>query len=292
MSRFRYVSPPTLQDALQTLNATNHLVMPLAGGTRILVALHQETIQPELLVDLRHLNELKQIEYTTHSVKIGALVTLAQIEQHPLIQQHVPLLAEMAKSFAHPHVRAAATLGGNIATATTMITDAIVPLLTLDASLVLHNSRHDTDMQQRSLSIADYIQQKPDPGEIITQITIPVLPLPSYSYYYKVGNRKAAAPTIASIATYITIQHQKIIKARIVLGGLTALPFCAQRTETVLLGEMLPLRESTIIHCLKMLEGELPEPLQDSQASSSYRAMLGNSLVKKALKQMRPVDEK
>jgi CO/xanthine dehydrogenase FAD-binding subunit len=219
-------------------------------------------------------------------------VTLAQLKVDKVVQQHVPLLAEMAKSFANPIIRAVATVGGNIAASSAMVTDTIAPLLALDATLVLHTNQPGTTIQQRTLSVADYIRQTPVPCELITQVTIPVSPHSHISYYYKIGNRKAGAPAIASIAAWITMQGPRISTARIVLGAVTPVPFRAQRTEAVLLEETLPLREATISRCLATLEEELPEPLQDSQASSSYRAMAASALVKKALKQMSSVDRK
>ncbi|HTK11916.1 MAG TPA: FAD binding domain-containing protein [Ktedonobacteraceae bacterium] len=289
-AHFTYVIPSTLQQALQALTATTHQALPLAGGTQALIALRQETVPPATLVDLRNLEELKRIQYASQAVTIGALVTLAQLKVDKVVQQHVPLLAEMAKSFANPLIRAVATVGGNIAASSAMVTDMIAPLLALDATLVLYTNQ--PTIQQRTLSVADYIRQTPVPCELITQVTLPVSPHSPVSYYYKIGNRKAGAPAIASIAAWITMQGPRISTARIVLGAVTPIPFRAQRTEAVLLGETLPLHEATINRCVATLEEELPEPLQDSQASSSYRALAASALVKKTLTQISSVDRK
>ena len=102
MFQTAYATPSSLNETLALLDDTNHLSMPLAAGT-------------QLLVDLRHVDMLKHVRLRTHSLEIGAMVTMAQVERKELILQHAPLLAEIAKHFGNPLIRAAATLGGNVA---------------------------------------------------------------------------------------------------------------------------------------------------------------------------------
>lgn len=115
MFQTAYATPSSLNETLALLDDTNHLSMPLAAGTQLLVDLRNATSKPALLVDLRHVDMLKHVRLRTHSLEIGAMVTMAQVERKELILQHAPLLAEIAKHFGNPLIRAAATLGGNVA---------------------------------------------------------------------------------------------------------------------------------------------------------------------------------
>ena len=105
------------------------------------------------------------------------------------------------------------------------------------------------------------------------------------------GNRKANAIPIASIATVITIQSQRIQEARIALGAITPAPLRATHAEAVLLNESLPLRDQTIEHCLAVLATELQDPLGDMVASAGYRVLMGKALLRKALYHLRPVEQ-
>lgn len=258
--------------------------MPLAGGTQLLVDLHNATSRPALLVDLRHLDMLKHVRFRVHSLEIGAMVTLAQVEREELILRHAPLLAEMAKHFGNPLIRAAATLGGNVAASHTQVTDAAVPLLVLGAKLLLQSSK-GTNCQQRALSIDEYARRGPLARGLISQIIVPVTPTNTYTFYCKLGNRKAGAVPIVSVAVAITSRHQRIIDGRIGVGAIALTSLRATRAETSLLGEALPLRETVIDRCVESLAEELPEPLHDIWASASYRVMMAKALVKKALRQ-------
>src|SRR5207247_2962320 len=112
MVEFEYVTPSSLEAALQALGDASHPAMALAGGTRLLIDVRAGVVQPAILVDLRHLYTLEYIRFNDHFVAIGARTTLAQIEMNPLIQRYVHLLAQMTSSFVHALIRTSAALVG------------------------------------------------------------------------------------------------------------------------------------------------------------------------------------
>src|SRR5882724_13564374 len=72
---------------------------------------------PELLVDITGIPGLSKIEASSKGLRIGALVTHAQIEKSPDVKRHAPLLAQAAPHIAHPAIRNRGTLGGSLALA-------------------------------------------------------------------------------------------------------------------------------------------------------------------------------
>src|SRR5258708_566620 len=72
---------------------------------------------PELLVDINGLRELQGVSLQGKALRIGALVTHAQIEKSPEVRKHAPLLAQAAPHIAHPAIRNRGTLGGSLALA-------------------------------------------------------------------------------------------------------------------------------------------------------------------------------
>lgn len=289
MVEYEYIVPSSLEVALHVLGDASHPSMALAGGTQLLVDVRAGIVQPAMLVDLRRLDTLQSIRIHDHRLEIGARATLAQVELNPLIQKHVPLLTEMARSFGSPLIRASATLGGNIASLTP-VADAVVPLLALDATLLLQSVGDSRRRQQLSSFITEHRKERANTHELITQVTVPVLPGNALWFYSKLGNRKAGATPVASVATVITTQGQRIQEARIALGAITSAPLRAAHAEAVLLHEPLPLRDQTIEHCLAVLATELQDPLDDIVASAGYRVMMGKALVRKALDHLRSVE--
>jgi 4-hydroxybenzoyl-CoA reductase subunit beta len=86
----------------------------LAGGTDLLPSMRQKLFEPEHVLDLRQISELKAIRETGQGIEIGALTTLHEIEHSPILTRNHPVLTEAAKMVASPLIRNMGTIGGNI----------------------------------------------------------------------------------------------------------------------------------------------------------------------------------
>jgi CO/xanthine dehydrogenase FAD-binding subunit len=281
MSKFEYVVPQSLEGALQALAQASGAAVALAGGTTLLVSMRAGIAQPALVVDLRYLDDLKQVYHDGDTIQIGALTTLTMLEHSHVIRQEVPVLAEMAKRFGNPLVRSAATVGGNLALVSPRA-DTVVPLLALDAKLQLQAS----DGTQRDIALAAFCidsgKSMLDSDELITRISIPTLTNSTRWYYYKLGRRKAGSGVIVSASIIVDLQGNRVQKARIALGTVAPRPFRAFQAEQVLMHEAL--NEKIIAKCVEVLETEIA-PLDDIFASAAYRSSMAKALVARALKQ-------
>jgi xanthine dehydrogenase YagS FAD-binding subunit len=86
-----------------------------AGGVDLLDLMKEGLLTPRRVVNLHPIAELARIEEDPDgSVRIGAMVTLAQLAEHPLIRTRYRALAEAAGNSASPQIRQMATIGGNL----------------------------------------------------------------------------------------------------------------------------------------------------------------------------------
>ncbi len=87
----------------------------IAGGTDLIPSMRQRLFEPQYLLDIRHITELKHIQLQDDGgVAIGASTTLTAIERSGWLRAHYPLLSEAAATVASPVIRNMATIGGNI----------------------------------------------------------------------------------------------------------------------------------------------------------------------------------
>lgn len=112
---FAYAKPATLPAAFELLENPDAKV--LAGGQSLIPSLNMRLSAPELLVDITGLRELAGISTQGNSIRIGALVTHAQLEKSNEIRKHVPLLAQAVPHVAHVAIRNRGTIGGSMALA-------------------------------------------------------------------------------------------------------------------------------------------------------------------------------
>jgi carbon-monoxide dehydrogenase medium subunit len=116
MQAFDYRRPRTLNEALALLEADPEAV-PLAGGMTLIPTLKQRLAAPSMLVDLAGVPELKSIGEEDGAIRLGAMVTHAEVAASPVVRKAIPTLAELAEGIGDPHVRNRGAVGGSIANA-------------------------------------------------------------------------------------------------------------------------------------------------------------------------------
>jgi xanthine dehydrogenase YagS FAD-binding subunit len=121
MKAFEWMSPNTIAEAVSALKSApapedaDDAARPIAGGQDLLTTMKDYITRPSRVVNLKGIHGLDKIAADGKGgLRIGALVTLTQIEEHPLVRRNFPGLAEAAHSIATPQIRNLGTVGGNL----------------------------------------------------------------------------------------------------------------------------------------------------------------------------------
>ena len=115
MRAFEYTSPKQKQQAVGLLGQQWNDAEVLAGGSDLLGLMKDDIVHPKRLVNVKDLQDLRGINYAPQNgLRIGALMTLIEISEHPQVLQHYPMLAHAAGDAASPQIRNVATVGGNM----------------------------------------------------------------------------------------------------------------------------------------------------------------------------------
>jgi 4-hydroxybenzoyl-CoA reductase subunit beta len=104
-----------VEEAIGLLGQQAQTIRVLAGGTDLIPSMRQKLFEPQSVVDVRRLPQLKGIHTRAgEGVEIGALTTLREIEQSAFLRKNYPVLTEAAATVASPVLRNMGTIGGNI----------------------------------------------------------------------------------------------------------------------------------------------------------------------------------
>jgi xanthine dehydrogenase YagS FAD-binding subunit len=121
MKAFEWMSPNTVAEAVSALKSApsptdpDEVARPIAGGQDLLTTMKDYLTRPTRVVNLKGIRGLDAIaEDGKGGLRLGALVTLAQLEEHPVVRRNFPGLAEAAHSIATPQIRNLGTVGGNL----------------------------------------------------------------------------------------------------------------------------------------------------------------------------------
>ncbi|MDA2933174.1 xanthine dehydrogenase family protein subunit M [Acidobacteria bacterium AH-259-D05] len=117
MKRFTNVNPKNLQEAVSVLKESRQggeAASIAGGGSDLLGMIKEDLVAPDVVVNLKSLENLERIEAQSDGVRIGGLVTMEELSRHPLIRSQYTVLAEAAGSVATPQIRNVGTLAGNL----------------------------------------------------------------------------------------------------------------------------------------------------------------------------------
>lgn len=115
MSGFELHQPSRVEDAVALLDRHGKDGWAMAGGNDSLSWFKDRVKRPAAVVDLSGIAELKGIRETADGLEIGALTSLSEIEQHPVVKKKFGVLAKATGKVASPQIRNSGTVGGNVA---------------------------------------------------------------------------------------------------------------------------------------------------------------------------------
>jgi carbon-monoxide dehydrogenase medium subunit len=169
---FAYHRPRTLAEALTLWSDAGGEAVWLAGGQSLIPAMAMRLNQPEALIDLGRIAELRGISVADGVVRIGAMTAYADMLANRALCDALPLLARALTHVAHPAIRNRGTIGGSLALSDPAAEMPAV-MLALDARIVVMG-----EGGERGIAAGDFLTGMYEtalaPGEIITRIDIPV----------------------------------------------------------------------------------------------------------------------
>jgi xanthine dehydrogenase YagS FAD-binding subunit len=114
MPPFQLLQPSSLVDARKLLEQQGHDGWILAGGLDSFDWLKDRLKKPKAVIDLSGVQELKGVRRTADGIEIGAMTTLTDVVNDPLVKDRYQVLARAAEAVASPQIRNQATIGGNV----------------------------------------------------------------------------------------------------------------------------------------------------------------------------------
>ena len=282
MKAFDYFSPKNMDEAFDLLIKYGNDAKLMAGGTDLIPQMKNEEINPKVVIDLKRIPDLNHITSNGKQVKIGACVTIREIEISSLIQQSLKTVAEAASQIGSVQVRNKGTIGGNLCHASPSA-DLAPALIAFDGNVKIVGRKGE-----RKEKIEDFLLGPGmtilQPDEIVTEIQIPAPSANTGGVYLKFSPREAMDLAMVGVATLVTLDSSNYIctKARIVLGAVAPMPIRIKNAEKILEGKKIG-RE--LIREVSIIAVEEAKPISDIRGSDWYRKEIIKVLVEQGIHQ-------
>jgi len=276
----KYYRPQTLQEACELGRTFGEEGRYLAGGTELLVDFKRKRDQAEYLISLQDVPDLKNVIFEDSLLRIGAMATLTDIADSPLVAKVFPVLREAILTMGSLQIRNQATIGGNFCRAVPcadtppicIAGDARLRLVGIESDRVLPAATFFTGPRQT-------VRQS---GEILTEIQIPTQPAHSGANYQRFSLRRGSALAVASVAALVILDGEKIAEARVILGSVAPVPLPATQCVQIVTGQKPT--DDLFARAGKAAASEA-QPITDIRGSKEYRRDLVKVLTARALKE-------
>ena len=280
-AEFEYQRASSVEEAISLLAAGKGDAQLLAGGHSLIPAMKLRLNAPEKLIDISRIEALRYIKHEGNTLLIGAGTTHYDIEASSLVQQKLPLLSQAAGLIGDPAVRNAGTIGGSIAHADPAA-DWPACILATEATIVLKGANGEREVEATDFFQGLYMTSL-NPGEIITEIRIPMKPIGTgrLATTYKKFMQPASRFAIVGCAVVLRMDRGNTCTlARVGITGVGDVAYRATAVEEALSNQNLT-DELVAEAAAKAAEGV--EAMGDHFASADYRKHLASVYVKRAV---------
>ncbi|MBW6462564.1 MAG: xanthine dehydrogenase family protein subunit M [Bacillota bacterium] len=272
MLSYEYIKTGDLQEAFKLLESREH-VYPLAGGTDLIVGMRGGKFVPELILDLKDIEEFKVLTEDNKGITIGALVTLNEICQFKPVVDNIPILAEGCHSVGSYMIRNRATIAGNICNASPAA-DTSAPLYCLDAVVNIIGSGGS-----RTVPVDEFFngpgQNALNKGELVQSVTV-LKPYPEGKGVYFKASRTGSVD-LATVGVAVQSWGDRV---KVAVGAVAPTPVRALSVENA----VNEYGEKDWSKAAALVNNDI-SPITDLRGSREYRYHIVEVLVRRGLEQ-------
>ena len=275
----RYEAPETLDRAVQLLAAEGGIARVLAGGTDLLVQIKTEMIEPDLVIDIKKIGELRGITEEAGGFRIGAAVTGAELKEHPKLSKVWPGLVEAANLIGSTQIQGRATMGGNLCNGSPAA-DSVPALIAAGAkaTIVGPKGRRDIPVEDVMLAPRKLSLTK---GEMVASFLLPPRGTHAADAYLRFIPRTEMDIAVVACGVSLALDAKGVCTAaRVALGAVAATPLLVADAAKALIGTSL---DTAARDKAAAAASAACRPIDDKRGTKDFRISVAGVLTRRAV---------
>jgi aerobic carbon-monoxide dehydrogenase medium subunit len=276
-SRFEYVVPESVAEAVAVLTQHGDEAKVLAGGQSLIPLMKLRFAAPRVLVDVNRIKELQGLREENGGLRIGALVRHKECERSPLLKGRYGVLGSAAPLISDPIVRNLGTVCGSLAHADPQ-GDWGSALMAAGARVVARSESGSREIPVSELFLGPFTTSL-EPTELVTEVRVPD-PGPGAGGSYQKLERKVGDFATVAVGVQLEVDGGRIRRAGIGLTAVGPMNLRAERAEASLAGAE-PTTEAFAEAA--RLAAEEAQPLADHRGDEAYKRAVVRVFVQRAL---------
>jgi carbon-monoxide dehydrogenase medium subunit len=274
----RYEAPESLDAAVALLADAGGKARVLAGGTDLLVQMKGDVIAPDLVVDIKKIDEVRSIVTENGGFRIGAAVTGAELGEHAGVKAAWPGVVEAVELIGSTQVQGRATPGGNLCNGSPAA-DSVPAMIAAGATvdIVGPNGRRTVPVEDvptgpGTTSLAT--------GEIVVSFFLPAKPARSGDAYLRMIPRTEMDIAVVGAGVCLTLDEGGVCTAaRVALGAVAPTALLVPEAAEALIGTTV---DEAALEKLAAAASAACRPIDDKRGTKEYRIKVAGVMARRA----------
>jgi CO/xanthine dehydrogenase FAD-binding subunit len=273
-----YEAPETLDAAVGLLAGESGQVKVLAGGTDVLVQIHADMIEPDVIVDIKKIAEMREVTNEDGAWRFGAAVTGKELMDHPGFNAAWPGIMDGVRLLGSVQVRGRATVGGNVCNASPAA-DSVPPMITAKAVATVVGPNGTREVPVEHIGIAPG-KTSLEAGEFVVSFQLPKRPARSGDAYLRFTPRTEMDIAVVGCAVNLALDDAGICTDAIVsLGAVAARALIVDAAAKALIGTTV---DDAAMEVLAAAASAAATPIDDKRGTVEFRTEVAGVLAQRA----------
>jgi carbon-monoxide dehydrogenase medium subunit len=278
MQAMRYEAPKTLEAAVSLLAGASGQARVLAGGTDLLIQMRGGRVEPELLVDIKHIPEMTSITVEGGVYRFGAAVPCMVLVEDKAFGKAWPGVSDGANLIGSIQVRGRATIGGNVCNASPAA-DTVPALIAAgaSASIVGPKGRREVPVEQIATGPGKTSLAK---GEIVASFVLPKRPPRSGDAYLRFIPRTEMDIAVVGAGINLTLDTAGVCThARVSIGAVAERALLVPEAAAALIGTKV---DADALKRMAAAVSAACRPIDDKRGTKEYRIKVSGVMARRA----------
>ena len=273
----RFETPASAQEAAVLLASAGGRGKVLAGGTDLLVQMRSGRLDPELIVDVKGVDEMVSIRQEAGGWRVGASVACMDLVRHAEFGKVFPGVVDGANWIGSIQVRSRASMGGNLCNASPAA-DSVPAMMAVGAIASVEGPQGRREVPVEQIPVGPG-KTSLGPGELVVSIFFPEPASGSSSAYIRFTPRTEMDIAVVGAAVALTLDAQGLCTdARVCLGAVAEKALVVPEAAAAIIGT--PVDESALA-ALAAAASAAARPINDKRGTIEFRTRLAGVIARR-----------
>jgi len=278
MSDTQYLAAKTIDEAVQAHNQANGSARFLAGGTDLLVQIKSGIKKPNLVIDVKKIVELNNIEeISENEFIVGASVSGANLNRNKKFASLWPGVIEAFRLIGSEQIQGRASLGGNLCNGSPA-GDSVPALIAAGCTAIIAgpDGKKELPIEEFHTGPGKTVLKN---GEMLVSLKFPKRESNSSDSYLRMTPRTEMDIAVVGCGVNLTLDNDICTSVRVSLGAVAPTPLLIKEASDIMVGTNL---NSQVLEKVAKICMESCNPINDKRGTIEYRTKVAGVLFKRA----------